>query len=508
MLACTFQPRLQPVLLTLLAIATPLFLYKTNDYCNQDHLHEGQHWSQALFQDVFLLLKKFLRLSPVERYPFLPEHITPTRLQYCLRHYKAASYSNVVVKSLTKTRIGGGNGLLGTVWQIHLKYDTSHNRPEGPSSVVLKLMNRGFRARLLARMGNIAATECFFYRDSMLQRVRGIRSPVCYFTGWRTGYQHFCLLLEDLTHLRTGSTLEREGLSHSNACSIVKQVARFHAHYFNTVRLKGPKWVGRPFDTTRYQHVPGYVKNNVNATFHRIQELEKSNIVPKGLLSKRIQTYVRELASKYLNNTAKNIPVELGGTHNRTIVLGDLRGGNIFVLSNNNNNSDDDDKEEQSENDEIILYDFQLCREGCPAEDIDWFLGSISIDVRQKHGKHIVRCYYDELIKNGVDEKKYPWHRLVYEIATYCSSKFWFVNLLEYRFLSKAEMYSNFLDCDTSNTAEDFDKVLHGLKLRWTREISMFEEFNSDKLAQLANECSPSSPTPEQYLPLLPQDWL
>lgn len=254
--------------------------------------------------------------------------------------------------------------------------------------------------------------------------------------------------------------------------------------------------------------MPGYVKGNVAATFHRIQELEKDNIVPivpKGL-SKRIQNYVRELATKYLHNTAKNIPVELGGTHNRTIVLGDVRGGNIFVLSNNN---DDDDQEEQGgENNEIILYDFQLCREGCPAEDIDWFLGSISIDVRQQHGKHIVRCYYDELIKNGVDEKKYPWHRLVYEIATYCSSKFWFVNLLEYRFLSKKEIVSEYLNNDTSNTAEDYDKVLHGLKLRWAREISMFEEFNSDVLAQLAYECSPSSPTPEQYLPLLPQDWL
>ena len=41
-------------------------------------------------------------------------------------------------------------------------------------------------------------------------------------------------------------------------------------------------------------------------------------------------------------------------------------------------------------------------------------------------------------------------------------------------------MVSEYFNNDTSNTAEDYDKVLHGLKLRWTREISMFEEFNSD----------------------------
>lgn len=46
-------------------------------------------------------------------------------------------------------------------------------------------------------------------------------------------------------------------------------------------------------------------------------------------------------------------------------------------------------------------------------------------------------------------------------------------------------MVSEYFNNDTSNTAEDYDKVLHGLKLRWTREISMFEEFNSDVLAQI-----------------------
>ena len=516
MLLSLLSKRPWPPVLGIFAVVSVIW-HSFETYSNQDHLIHGQHWSSALLQKLYLDLKKFMHLAPTEKFPYLPEHVTPTTIQYCLRQND--KFSSIIVTSVRKNKIGNGNGLLGTVWQLHLTYDTTNGQPAGPSTLVLKLMNHGFRSNLMGRIANVSANECFFYRDGLATDIPGFRTPVCYYTGWRPGYQHFCLLLEDLSHMKTGAILETEGISASNACLVLKQVARFHARFFNCVREKGPHWIGRPHDTQRYKYFPHYVQGNAEATLYRMKELEQINILPMGTLTEDVQQFVRNLASKYLKTAQFNVPVELGGQHHRTIILGDLRGGNIFLPSNDIEETDIEETDgttndggsnplQDFNTSGVTLYDFQLCREGCPAEDIDWFLGSVSNEVRQKHGKRIVRTYYEELIRNGVDPIQYPWHRLVYEIALYTSSQLWTIQLLDPRFLTIQEMEQSFLNRDNTNTIVDFEKITRSLRSKWSREFSMFQEFNSAKIAELAYACSPGCPSPEQYLPLLPSEWL
>ena len=55
-----------------------------------------------------------------------------------------------------------------------------------------------------------------------------------------------------MSHCDGGNANEINGLSVTNAKEALKIIAKFHATYFNKVRGKAPKFIGRGFDSGRF----------------------------------------------------------------------------------------------------------------------------------------------------------------------------------------------------------------------------------------------------------------
>ena len=389
-------------------VTTCYLSYQFHKYCQKDYL-EGQSLPGLLGQTMYWYFRETLGLAPSTNMPLFPQDITKEKVEFCLKLQGAIKNTTNIKAIKNIQQIGMGEGVNSTVYKIDLAY-TNDDDTNAPTTFVLKLLAHGFEQKMIYRIACVPLNESEFYKSNIAKET-GMPVPKCYFVGYEQGRQSFSLMMEDMSHCDGGNANEINGLSVTNAKEALKIIAKFHATYFNKVRGKAPKFIGRGFDSGRFDLLDMVCKQNLNNYINLLKGWEDIGLLRKGTVTDDVTSFL----TKYANTSMTTLrlktlkPKELGGDYNYTLIHGDYRGGNIFIDRNNN--------------DELFIYDFANIHENGIGDDLSWFFASIDEVVFRDNAKELLTTYYDEFISqlklnNEIDAaNKYTFNRFLAECS-------------------------------------------------------------------------------------------
>ena len=167
--------------------------------------------------------------------PHSPADLSPN----CLT--KALQYGHTIdtgaVSEFEYSPLEPGKGLYGQISRLKLTYDP----PEavGPPRIIAKFSASNPAMRQRPNTKASYEREVRFYKEAAQESPLPV--PACYYadvdmeSGWHI------LLLEDLAPARSGS--RARGCSQTEARIVIHQIARFHAHWWESPRLDKFKWL-------------------------------------------------------------------------------------------------------------------------------------------------------------------------------------------------------------------------------------------------------------------------
>ena len=163
-------------------------------------------------------------------YPRSPADLTASNLS------QALSLDPSSVTSVETEVIGQGVGFLCQLARVKLSY---RENARGPKSVVAKFPAAIEQTRGLARQFKFYEREVNFYK--LLAKDVSLPSPRCLHASHDLLSDDFLLLLEDLGDRRLGDQLK--GCSAEDAFAAIRQLASFHAEWWDSPKLKTIDWV-------------------------------------------------------------------------------------------------------------------------------------------------------------------------------------------------------------------------------------------------------------------------
>jgi hypothetical protein len=463
------------------SVATLYLANKFTTYCASDHF-EGQNVLQGVSQTLYWILREQLGLVQSTEIPFTPEEITREKVQACL-HNSGTIKPGTKIKSIEVSRIGAGEGVISMVFMCNIIYEDGHNiNNSQPTKVVVKLLPKGIKVRILLRITGQPSNEAGFYTSEMATET-GLPIPKPYFVGYIPGRQNFCLMMEDMSHCIGGNGNELSGLSLKHAKSALKMIARFHGHYFNSVRKSNYEFIGRSYDMARFDLLDGVCKDNISSYLKLLDGWENDGYLKRGTVTKELKSFLTHYANELIYGRMKSAkPKELGGGFNTTIIHGDFRGGNLFV---------------NPKNDDVIFYDFQNLHESTIGDELAWFFSSVDETVFRNNAKEILLTYYNEFIlQKRVDSSDYTWPRFLAE-CSYGGSQY-----ITYLLASAKDLIENIDDPKIKRNADELFSV------REQRAIAYRKMFNTEKMILLCIQSCPNFPSEEDYIKLLPKELL
>jgi aminoglycoside/choline kinase family phosphotransferase len=297
--------------------------------------------------------------------PAGPQDLTTEWLTDALKRGGALAESNVL--SFASTTIGEGAGLLGQLARLELKYDAP--APGAPRSLVAKFPAASEETRYICDLFRIYEVEVRFYEE--IAPTMPLRGALCYYSAVDAETLDFVLLLEDLTSARVGDQLR--GATREEAELAVRELAKFHAAWWDNPRLEELSWLPYP-----------------NAEIYR-----------------SLETSYQEAWEPFLANFGHGLPasvVKTGGQLGTnicnlldmyakpplTIMHGDYRLDNLFF-----------DLPDRSA--PLAVIDWQLSSRSRAAGDIGLFMaGSVETSLRRATEQQILRMYHNTLLENGV----------------------------------------------------------------------------------------------------------
>ncbi len=205
--------------------------------------------------------------------------------------------------------IGAGLGFTGQIGRVHLTYTVDGARP---TSVIVKLPSTKQQVSDWYWQGgqNIYSNEIAFYRE--IATTVDLRIPEAYYGDVDFDARRAILLLEDLSPASSGDQIG--GCSPEEARDVVSAMAGFHTTYWESPRLDKLDWLwpyagkGYALRHERYQAAyPDFV-NHFSDVGSRALEI-----------------------AEWLTTRGYDLR-EAVGRRPRTIVHGDLRLDNLFLL--------------------------------------------------------------------------------------------------------------------------------------------------------------------------------
>jgi len=140
------------------------------------------------------------------------------------------------VTSLETEVIGQGTGVLCQLARVKLSY---RDEARGPKSVIAKFPAAIEQTRGFARQFKFYEREVNF--DDRVGKEVSLPGPRCLYAAHDVQTDHFLLLLEDLGDRRSGDQLH--GCSAQDAFSAIRQLASFHAEWWDNPKLETIDWV-------------------------------------------------------------------------------------------------------------------------------------------------------------------------------------------------------------------------------------------------------------------------
>ena len=217
---------------------------------------------------------------------------------------------------------------------------------------------------------------------------------------------NFVLIIEDLrfVSVRTGDQVKGVGLKHAQEA--VKQLAKFHASWWESPLLGELQWI-----SSAQSGLAAYAPMFVNLWKNFVRENENSpaslffltltpSLLYNSSLHHPIPTFSHQNTAKlseniqalgdYLSEELKTFSDSKNHTGPRTLLHGDLRGDNMFVW-------------DEGEADSFCAIDFQCVHAGNPAEDLAYFFGgSVPTDLLIAHDRDLLHLYHSTLLECGV----------------------------------------------------------------------------------------------------------
>jgi aminoglycoside/choline kinase family phosphotransferase len=166
--------------------------------------------------------------------PISPEALTPEWLTLALHTTGTVKRANV--RSFQAHAIGEVGGITGQLARVSLVYDVGEE--SAPHSLIAKFPAAVPQVRALVHSLGMYEREVRFY-----QQVAGqveLRTPRCYYSDLGEGGL-YVLLLEDMAPARCGQEFSGESLA--NAGLAVRQIAKFHATWWENPRLAEMDWL-------------------------------------------------------------------------------------------------------------------------------------------------------------------------------------------------------------------------------------------------------------------------
>ena len=289
--------------------------------------------------------------------------VTPAWLTEALRTGGALGEASVT--GFAYEPINEGKGFMSQVARLHLEYDD--DAAGSPSSVLLKLPSDSHDLQVLTdRLGN-RRREVRFYAE--IAGCGPISTPQSYYCGIDPNTGRTVMLLEWLTGARQGDSLA--GCTTEEAKDCLVEMARFHAHWWESSKLESPEWIPLKSDEAsayRDWYAAAWVALQAKAGDH----------MPEGLrrIGDRLEPHVPRIKAMLARTP-------------RTIIHGDYRLDNCFFRLKDGSSSP-------------IIFDWEFCARGRGAYDVATFLGEVFTPERRRAEEiDLLRAYHTALTGEG-----------------------------------------------------------------------------------------------------------
>jgi thiamine kinase-like enzyme len=298
--------------------------------------------------------------------PQSPGEITAEWLTSALR--EGGVIKDATVTSCDVKTIGEGSGFIGQLAQIRPKYD----QPEdgAPTSIIAKMPGASEGGRQIGNLFDFYHREIRFY-ETIADEVE-LQTPKRYYSESDREKQHYILLIEDLAPACVGD--QAEGCTVAHARLAVESVAKFHATWWESPRLKEiGEWM--PAINAPVQQVAAGAYAQAWQPF---LDMFGAGLSPE----------VRSACERIGENVVK-IQTAFAQPP-LTISHGDYRIDNLFFRSAEGGY-------------EFAVADWQISTIGRGAFDVAYLLcGGLEPDLRRAHERELVKLYHDTLVANGV----------------------------------------------------------------------------------------------------------
>jgi hypothetical protein len=276
------------------------------------------------------------------------------------------------VTGVEHVRVGAGVGILGELSRATLTYD--RESPGAPRTVIVKIPTADPGGRAVAQMLGYYEREILYYRHLSSQNV--VATPRCYYGDTDPANVLHILLLEDLAGLPIGDQVA--GCSAEEARTVVLELAKLHARWWERPELKAIDWIPSGNDPI--------VKLSQDAYLMSITPFLET-------FGERLTPEQREIALAL--GPRMGLMLDVIAAPPQTLLHADLRLDNIFFGSTQPGSP-------------ITIIDWQIVTKGRGPHDVAYFL-SQSIDpvTRKNVEKDILIEYYQALVAAGVTD--YSW---------------------------------------------------------------------------------------------------
>ncbi len=274
------------------------------------------------------------------------------------------------IKSISLEPCGSEEGWIGDIARITVNYDG--NASNLPNSMIAKWHpSSEFIYNWGVQLGFLDNGIRFY---SEIAPISPIRVPKLIYSDFDLNSKRFALILEDCSKY-TGIDLIK-GMNYEQTKIAVTSLAKFHSRWWNADDLYSFKWI------------PEYNKSLFRFVYEQFQTLWDF-VKQKEEFKLDLPEHGLEIGEKYSKNMIQlafeNLP------NHFTIVHGDFWSPNFFIDLNDTKNP-------------LIVFDWTTINIGFGTFDLALLLcTSVSIDVRRKYEKQLVKLYMERLIESGVE---------------------------------------------------------------------------------------------------------
>lgn len=293
--------------------------------------------------------------------PAGPQELSASWLTSALR--ETGTITDSSVSAFTCETIGEGVGVLGQLARVRLEYDSPET--EAPASLVGKFPAPVQANRALANLFRFYEREVRFYEE--IANEVELRTPTRYYSRFDPETSDYVLLMEDMHPAECGDQVA--GCPVEVATSLLHEMARFHATWWESRRLPSLEWI--PLGDAP---VMQFAEQAYKGSLPRFLDVFGSELQPRAIsILERFQDKV--IALQHVINKP---PL--------TIAHGDLRFDNLYLGPNG-----------------TAVGDWQIIQRSRGAYDVGYFLSqSIDTAARRTSEMEILRGYHETLVENGV----------------------------------------------------------------------------------------------------------